>query len=93
MKNFHYTLKTVAGVALLTAVASPAFAGPTCTGDAAMLLISAIAQSFEETGGKIKLIKATKGGCYEIYGYEDGQKVEIYFDSRTGDVLEKHIDD
>lgn len=76
----------------LTLLTSPtlALAGPTCSGDAPKLPMWQIAQSYEQSGHTIKLMKVTKGGCYEIYGYENGDKVEIYFDPRSGSVLEKH---
>lgn len=81
------TTLIAAGTAAL--LATPALAGPTCSGDAEMLPMSQIVKSFEDAGGEIKLAKITSGGCYEIYGYEDGQKVEIYYDPRTGEELER----
>lgn len=76
----------------LTFLAAPtlALAGPTCSGDADMKPMWQIAKSYEMSGHTIKLMKVTKGGCYEIYGYENGEKVETYFDPRSGEVLEKH---
>lgn len=68
-----------------------AFAGPTCTGEAELMPMWQVAKSFEESGGKIKLMKETKDGCFEIYGIEkDDTKVEIYFDPRTGKELERN---
>ena len=85
-------MKTLLIISALTLVASPALAGPSCSGDAPMLPMTQIAKGFEDQGGRIKLIKETKGGCYEIYGYENDRKVEIYYDPRTGEVLEKEYD-
>ena len=31
------------------------------------------------------------GNCYEIYGSEDGKKVEIYFDTKTLDIVKSEI--
>ena len=41
---------------------------------------------------KIKTFK-TSGECYEIYGFtKDGRKAEVYFDTKTGDVVKENID-
>jgi hypothetical protein len=41
---------------------------------------------------KIKAFKVS-GECYEIYGYtKDGRKAEVYFDTKTGDVVKSKID-
>ena len=41
---------------------------------------------------KIKTFKVS-GECYEIYGYtKDGRKAEVYFDTKTGDVVKSNID-
>jgi hypothetical protein len=41
---------------------------------------------------KIKTFKVS-GECYEIYGYtKDGHKAEVYFDTKTGDVVKSNID-
>lgn len=49
-----------------------------------------------EYGFSIKLFKVDDE-CYEIYGWEtdsDGveQKIEVYFDAKTGDIVKKKID-
>ena len=41
---------------------------------------------------KIKVFKVA-GDCYEIYGYtKDGRRAEVYFDTKTGDVVKSNID-
>jgi len=46
----------------------------------------------EAEGYKIKKFKVD-GQCYELYGYnKDGKKVEIYFDTKTFDIVKSHIE-
>ncbi len=46
-----------------------------------------------DQGYKIKKFKATKGSCYEIYGWnKEGKKVEIYFNPVDGSVVKQEID-
>ena len=46
----------------------------------------------EGHGYKIKKFKVD-GNCYEIYGHnKEGKKVEIYFDTKTLDVVKSEID-
>lgn len=41
-------------------------------------------------GYKIKKFKVTKGGCYEIYGWDKEQKkVEIYFNPIDGKIVKQ----
>ncbi len=48
----------------------------------------------KQQGYQIKKFKVTKGNCYEIYGRNKaGQKVEIYFDAKTGKPVKSEIDD
>lgn len=83
--------KMLASLVAFALAPSVVLAGPTCTGDAPMKPMWEVAKSYEEKGGKIKLMKETKDGCFEIYGIEkDDTKVEIYFDPRTGEELERH---
>jgi len=46
----------------------------------------------EAEGYKIKKFKVD-GNCYEIYGHnKEGKKVEIYFDTKTLDVVKSEIE-
>jgi hypothetical protein len=47
-----------------------------------------LAQSFEQQGGTIQVMKVSDG-CYEIYGKITDKDVEIYFDPRTLAELER----
>lgn len=43
-----------------------------------------------EKSYKIKEFKVTPGNCYEIYGWDKkGNKVEIYFNPVTGEIVKK----
>ena len=49
-------------------------------------------QQLKDQGYQIKKFK-TSGNCYEIYGKnKQGQKVEIYFDTKTGKAVKSEID-
>ena len=46
----------------------------------------------EEQGYKIRKFKID-GNCYEIYGWnKEGKKVEIYFDTKTLDIVKSEIE-
>lgn len=48
---------------------------------------------FEGDGYKITKFKVS-GHCYEIYGFtKDGKKAEIYFDTKTLEVVKQEIGD
>ncbi len=77
-------------------LATPAFAGPTCTDAARDSWIPAdeMKQRIEAEGYSIKKFKETDGNCYEIYGYDsENHKVEIYYDPVDARVVKKEIDD
>lgn len=75
----------------LTLLAVPAFAGPDCSAMAQTKPMWEVARSFEEAGGQIREMKVSDG-CYEIYGTNGKQKLEIYFDPSTGAELERETD-
>lgn len=50
-----------------------------------------VARGFEEAGGKIREMKVSDG-CYEIYGTNGQQKLEIYYDPSSGAELEREAD-
>ncbi len=83
-------------LASLAMLSATAFAGPECTkADKSEWLDQAkFQEQLKEQGYEIKVFKVTKGNCYEIYGWnKDKQKVEIYFDPVTGQVVKEEIDD
>ncbi len=73
--------------------ALPALAGPTCTGSGEKLPEEQVQKMYEEKGIEIRKWKISSGGCYEIYGYEAGKRVEIYIDPWTGEVVRKIVED
>lgn len=49
-------------------------------------------KALENKGFKIKSFKPD-GNCYELYAKSpNGKKVEMYFDTKTGDIVKKEID-
>jgi hypothetical protein len=76
--------------ALLIALTSAAFAGPTCNVPKDKWMKEAdFKADLTAKGYTIKTFKVSKGQCYEIYGTDKaGKKVEIYFDPATGAPLE-----
>jgi len=72
--------------------ATAALAGPACTGQGDKLPEEQVKKMYEDKGIEIKKWKISSGGCYEIYGYENGKKVEIYINPWTGEVVQKHED-
>ena len=73
--------------------ALPALAGSTCTGSGEKLPEAQVRKMYENQGIEIRKWKISSGGCYEIYGYEDGKKVEIYIDPWTGNPVKKIVED
>lgn len=83
-------LKIVTTAALLIVAASAATAGPSCSVPKDQWMKEADFKArVEAQGYKIKTFKVSKGQCYEIYGHDKaGQKVEIYFNPATAEILE-----
>lgn len=84
----HRTLLAALPFALL---AVPALAGPDCSGMTQSKPMWEVARGFEEAGGRIREMRVSDG-CYEIYGVNGKQKLEIYFDPSTGAELEREVD-
>ena len=87
-------LLTLFAVATVAA-SSLSFAGAKCTAHPkAEWLKPADAQAkIEAMGYKIKKFK-TSGECYEIYGHnKEGKKAEVYFDTKTLDIVKSEIGD
>ena len=83
-------MKTLLISALLVAISSAAFAGPTCNVPKDKWMKEAdFKAALTAQGYQIKTFKVSKGECYEIYGFDKaGKKVEIYFDPATAAILE-----
>ena len=88
----HYTVMAV--LCLAAAAPMPAWAGANCKANPK-------ADWMSEADAKAKLVaqgyKIAKfkidGNCYEIYGTnKDGKKVEIYFDTKSRDVVKAEIE-
>ena len=85
-------LKHLLSIALVASVFSTnVLAGPECNEPQETWLPAADMQKkILEMGYSIDLFKVTKGNCYEIYGKKaDGQKVEVYFNPASGEVLKE----
>lgn len=77
----------------LSAATVSAFAGAKCEKHPADQQIPAekFQQQLKEQGYTIKKFKA-EDNCYEIYGTnKEGQKVEIYFDTKTGQPVKTEV--
>lgn len=83
-------MKTLLISALLVAISSAAFAGPTCNVPKDKWMKEAdFKAALTAQGYQIKTFKVSKGECYEIYGFDkSGKKVEIYFNPATAAILE-----
>ncbi len=83
-------MKTLLISALLVAISSAAFAGPTCNVPKDKWMKEAdFKAALTAQGYQIKTFKVSKGECYEIYGFDKtGKKVEIYFNPATAAILE-----
>ncbi|MGC8701452.1 MAG: PepSY domain-containing protein [Thiomonas sp.] len=87
----HSVVAAVSGL-LLSAVATVAQAGPTCTDkpQSAWLDAAKFQTDLKAKGYALDKFKTTKGNCYEIYGKDAaGKKVEIYFNPVDGKVVKE----
>lgn len=69
--------------------AGPAFAGPKCTGSGEKLAESKVQEMYKGQGYEIVRWKVSSGGCYEIYGRLNGNRVETYIDPWTGEKVKE----
>lgn len=80
---------------LLTGFSGAALAGANCPAHpkSEWMKEEDVKAKLVEQGYKIKKFKVD-GNCYEIYGRNKaGQKVEIYFDAKTLDIVKSEIED
>ncbi|XZG69002.1 PepSY domain-containing protein [Chitinibacteraceae bacterium HSL-7] len=86
-------IKQMVVAVLMSGVAAGAFAGAACTKhpkDQWMSQADARAK-VEQQGYKIKKFKVD-GQCYELYGWnKEGKRAEVYFDTKTLDVVKQEI--
>jgi hypothetical protein len=84
MKNLLLTMT-------LTAAFSTAYAEVSCTKEPTSKWKNQDSFKKElEVNYKIKKFKVTAGNCYEIYGWDKkGNKVEIYFNPVTGEIIKQ----
>jgi hypothetical protein len=88
----NFTLNAVAALVFTVISFSSlpqAWAGAKCTAHPKSEWITeeAFKKRLIEQGYSIKVFKVA-GDCYELYGKDkSGQKVEIYFDTKTGDIV------
>jgi hypothetical protein len=76
------------------AFSGSAFAGAKCTAHpkSEWLPADAAKSRIEAQGYKIRKFKVD-GQCYEIYGHDkNGKKVEIYFDTKTLEVVKAEVE-
>lgn len=85
-------IAALAAFAAFGLAALPAMAGPTCTGQGEKLPEEKVQQMYVEKGYEIRKWKISSGGCYEIYGIQEGKKVEVYIDPWTGEELQKNVE-
>ena len=83
--------------ALIAVVATvPAFAATQCEKhpEAEQIPAAKFQEQLKAQGYQIRNFKKTSGNCYEIYGKNKaGQRVEIYFDTKTGKPVKSEIED
>ena len=76
-------------------ISFPAFAGPQCTDEpeSKWLTEAEFRERIQPLGHDIVLLKKTAGNCYEIYAKDgSGNRVEIYFDPITAEVVKSSMD-
>jgi len=80
--------KLALSLAPLLLLTTPAFADPDCSSTPASMPMWQIAKGFEDAGGSIREMKVSDG-CYEIYGTNGGERLEIYYDPSSGAELQR----
>jgi hypothetical protein len=81
------------GVGLTVSITGAAQADPTCTTEPREKWMSE--EAFKEKAvdeqriSEIRKFEVTDTNCYEIYGFRDGEQIEIYFDPVTGAVVQE----
>ena len=78
--------------AVALTLAAPALAEPACSPGETLKPVWESIKAFEDEGGTIIAFKINDGGCYEIYGKLEGEKLEVFFDPNTGEELDRIAD-
>jgi hypothetical protein len=78
--------KSVLTIAALMLVSAPAFASDLCTPHAQSEWMTKEAMTAKATamGYEVKGVKI-EDGCWEVKGKKDGKRVEVYFDTVSGE--------
>lgn len=82
-------MKKLTLAALLSCLAAPVLAEPSCSPGAEVRPVWEAIKAFEDAGGVVKSFKINDGACYEIYGTQDGKNYEVFFDPNTAVELER----
>ncbi|HFN0700053.1 TPA: PepSY domain-containing protein, partial [Vibrio parahaemolyticus] len=88
---FFVTTFAVTGV-----ISFNALADPICTTESPTkwMPIDAAKEVVKSQGYKVKKLKKTSSGCYELYGYDkDGKRAEIYYNPVDMSVVEENDED
>ncbi len=85
-------LPSLVGLGLAASVVGTAHADPVCTTEPRdkWMPVDAFKKAVEEQRiSEVRRFEVTDTNCYEIYGFRDGEQVEIYFDPVTGAVVQE----
>lgn len=89
----HPLLLPIIGLSLAASIAGTAHADPVCTAEPRDKWMAE--DAFREKAVKehriseVRKFEVTDTNCYEIYGFRDGEQVEIYFNPVTGAVVQE----
>lgn len=90
MFNKHTLFGLMAATVSLTALADPV-----CTPHPKKERMprAELAAKLKKQGYQIKSLKLDDSGCYELDGRnKQGREVDIYFDAKTGNIVQQEID-
>ena len=85
-------MKNIISIITLLFISQTALAGPQCAEEQTDQWLSEddMKAKVAEMGFTYDKFKISRGNCYEIYGHnEAGEKVEVYFDPISGEIVEQ----
>ena len=85
-------MKKIIAATTLLVLSQSVVAGPKCAEEQTDQWLSedAMKAKVAEMGFTYDKFKVSRGNCYEIYGHnEAGEKVEVYFDPISGEIVEQ----